>query len=184
MCIYCGTPYYRKIYTHHHGEIPKDSTGRRYDIHHIDGDHSNNEPTNLIAVSLQEHYDIHYSQGDFIACSLMTRKLNLPKEINSKLISLANKKRVAENRHNLQKRSDGTSISSDRVKLGTHPLLGKGINHPKVDKKIYCFENKNTKEKVYMTQYEFIRKYSLCHSGVCRLVKGMQKSHRKWILSS
>lgn len=184
MCIYCRTPYYRKIYENHYGEIPVDSNGISYDIHHIDGDHSNNDPNNLIALTLQEHYNIHYSQGDFIACTLITRKLKIDKEENSKLLSLANKKRVLENKHNFQKRKDGSSLASDRVKNGTHPLLGKGLSHPKVDQEIYCFENKKTKERVNMTQYEFIRKYSLCHSGVSRLVRGLQNSHRKWILIS
>ena len=185
MCIYCGTNKYRKIYENHYGTIPTDpTTRRRYDIHHIDSNHSNNDPTNLKAVSLQEHYDIHYSQGDFVACWLIARKLKISPEENSKLSSLANKKKVLENRHNLQRRPDGTSVSSDRVANGTHPLLGKGLNHPKVDKTVYCFENKITKERVHLTQYEFVRTYNILQSHVCRLVKGKQKSTRKWILIS
>jgi hypothetical protein len=182
MCIYCGSPYYRKIYENHYGVIPTDLAGRRYDIHHIDGNHSNNNPTNLKAVTVQEHYDIHYSQGDYGACSLITRKLKISPDENSKLLSLANKQRVSENRHNLQKRPDGTSLTSDRVRDGTHPLLGKGMSHPKVDKTIYSFENKLTKERVNMTQYEFVRKYSLCQANICRVIKGTQKSYKKWIL--
>ena len=182
MCIYCSTGKYREIYKNHYGPIPIDPTGRRYDIHHIDNDHSNNNPTNLKAVSLQEHYDIHYAQGDFVACWLIARKLKISPEENSKLSSLANKKKVSENRHNLQKRPDGTSISSDRVSNGSHPLLGKGLSHPKVDKNIYCFKNKLTGDIVYLTQYEFIRKYNLCQTQVCRVVKGKQKSTKKWIL--
>ena len=184
MCIYCKTPYYRKIYQLHYGEIPKDYSGRRYDIHHIDGNHLNNDPVNLKAVSLQEHYDIHYSQGDFIACWLITRKLKISPEEHSKLASLANKKKVSENRHNLQRRADGSSVTSDRVRNGTHPLLGKGLTHPKVDKKVYCFEHKITKERVYLTQYEFVRKYNILQAHVCRLIKGKQKSTKKWILIS
>ena len=64
MCIYCGTNKYRKIYESHNGPIPKEDNGRSYEIHHIDGNHFNNDPSNLKAVSIQEHYDIHYSQGD------------------------------------------------------------------------------------------------------------------------
>jgi hypothetical protein len=52
---------FRKIYEDYFGPIPKDSDGRSYDIHHIDGDHSNNHPSNLKAVTIQEHYDIHYA---------------------------------------------------------------------------------------------------------------------------
>jgi N-acetylglutamate synthase/N-acetylornithine aminotransferase len=68
MCIYCNTTNYRKIYENHHGPILKDEEGRTYEIHHIDGDHSNNDPVNLTALTLQEHYNIHYSQGDYYAC--------------------------------------------------------------------------------------------------------------------
>jgi hypothetical protein len=71
MCTYCTTTNYRKIYENHTGLIPKEADGRTYEIHHIDGDHSNNSPDNLIAVTLQEHYNIHYAQGDFGACMLM-----------------------------------------------------------------------------------------------------------------
>jgi hypothetical protein len=39
MCIYCTTNNYRKIYENHNGIIPKDSDGRTYEIHHIDGNH-------------------------------------------------------------------------------------------------------------------------------------------------
>jgi len=184
MCIYCSTTKYRKIYENHYGHIPKDETGRTYDIHHIDGNHSNNHPSNLKALSIQEHYDIHYSQGDWSACSLIAKKLKLSSEENSILMSLANKKKVSENNHHFQKRPDGTSVASDRVRDGTHPLMGKGIQHPKVDKTIYCFENKLTKERVNMTQYDFVRRYSLSQANVCRVVKGKQKSTKKWFIIS
>jgi len=71
MCTYCGTTNYRKIYKNHVGPIPQEEDGRTYEIHHIDGNHSNNNPSNLIAVTLNEHYNIHYAQGDYNACKLM-----------------------------------------------------------------------------------------------------------------
>ena len=71
MCIYCTTTNYRKIYENHIGTIPREATGRTYEIHHIDGNHTNNDPTNLTAVTLQEHNDIHYAQGDYPASMIM-----------------------------------------------------------------------------------------------------------------
>lgn len=53
---------YRKIWESHHGKIPFDSEGRVYDIHHIDGDRNNNEITNLICLSLEDHYKLHLQQ--------------------------------------------------------------------------------------------------------------------------
>lgn len=51
---------YRKIYKTFYGQIPKDSNGRSYDIHHIDGDKTNNSILNLVALSIQDHYDVYY----------------------------------------------------------------------------------------------------------------------------
>ena len=50
---------YRKIWIEHNGPIPIDENGRSYEIHHIDGNHSNNHIDNLKCVSIQEHYDMH-----------------------------------------------------------------------------------------------------------------------------
>ena len=68
MCIYCPTKNYRKVYKVHYGPIPVDQQGRRYHIHHIDGNRSNNHYTNLQAVSIDEHYQIHFDQQDWNAC--------------------------------------------------------------------------------------------------------------------
>ena len=46
MNIYSETNY-RKIYEQHYGPIPKDTDGRSYEIHHIDGNHNNNDINNL-----------------------------------------------------------------------------------------------------------------------------------------
>ena len=59
---------YRRIYESHFGPIPKG-----YHIHHIDGDHSNNNPENLMCVTAQEHFRIHYEQKDYGACWAMLR---------------------------------------------------------------------------------------------------------------
>jgi HNH endonuclease len=59
------------------------------DIHHIDGNHFNNEIENLKLVTLQEHFDIHYSQGDYAAAFRIAQRMNVSKEEKSKLASLA-----------------------------------------------------------------------------------------------
>ncbi|HET8688737.1 MAG TPA: HNH endonuclease signature motif containing protein [Methanosarcina sp.] len=115
-----GSKIYREIWSNYYGPIPKDDLGRSFEIHHIDGDHSNNDITNLKCVSLQEHYDIHYAQGDYGACLLITRKLKLTSEELSNLAKLNNQKRIADGTHNLLRRADGTSHASDRVAAGTH----------------------------------------------------------------
>lgn len=59
---------YRKIWEEHYGPIPFDNNDRRCEIHHIDSNRENNEISNLMLVTIQEHYDIHYFQGDWAAC--------------------------------------------------------------------------------------------------------------------
>ena len=66
---------YRKIYEDHFGPIPLDESGRTFEIHHIDGDHLNNSIENLKAVPIQEHYNIHYAQGDWAACLLIANRI-------------------------------------------------------------------------------------------------------------
>lgn len=70
--------HHRKIWETHFGAIPKDKFGRTYEIHHIDGNHSNNDINNLKCVSIQEHYDMHYNQGDYGACVLIAKRMSLP----------------------------------------------------------------------------------------------------------
>jgi hypothetical protein len=107
---------YRKIYEEHHGPIPKEEDGRTYEIHHIDGDESNNSPDNLVALTLQDHYDLHFSQGDYNACRLMAiQRMNKTPEEISELGRLHQLQRVERGIHTFQRRKDGTSFTSDRV---------------------------------------------------------------------
>ena len=144
MSIYTNTTY-RKIYEKHYGPIPKDSDGRTYEIHHIDGDRGNNDPTNLKCVTIQEHYNIHYSQGDWGACFRMAERMKLSVEEISDLASRSNRQRVVNgtnpfcdpefHRRNALKRvADGThnflggevsrKLARRRVEEGTHRFLG------------------------------------------------------------
>lgn len=94
---------YRKIWEQHNGSVPKESDGRSYEIHHIDGNHSNNDISNLKCVTIQEHFDIHYAQKDYAACLLISKRMS-SSEIDSKTRSLLSKdnanKRMKEGTHN------------------------------------------------------------------------------------
>lgn len=115
---------YRKIYEQYHGPIPKEPNGRSYEIHHKDGDHTNNDPTNLIAVTLQEHYDIHYAQGDYGACYMMaSQRMNRTPEEISHIASLQQQARVAAGTHHLS----GGEIQRRLVAEGKHHLLSGDI---------------------------------------------------------
>jgi hypothetical protein len=150
MSIYISKNY-RKIYEQYHGPIPIDTEGRTYDIHHIDGNHKNNNPNNLVAVSIQEHHDIHQSQGDWGACSAILMRMKLsPDELSrraseygiqrtkegknafsgGRITREGNAKRLANGTHNFLKRPDGTSMISD-----LH-AAGKGSSDPLVIEKL------------------------------------------------
>lgn len=102
MCIYCGTNKYRKIYEKHYGPIPKDENNRSYEIHHLDKNHQNNNPLNLIAVTIQEHYNLHYAQGNLGACYKIARRMEMSPEELSNLAREIAKKLLSEGRHNFQ----------------------------------------------------------------------------------
>jgi hypothetical protein len=68
---------YRRIYKKYYGSIPKDEDGITYDIHHIDGNHANNNIENLRAVSTQEHFEIHLLQKDWSAAALLGTRLGI-----------------------------------------------------------------------------------------------------------
>lgn len=77
--------HYRKIWETTNGTIPKDEFGRSYEIHHKDGNRENNELENLICVTIQEHYDIHYKQGDYGACVMIAKRMDMPPEYLSEI---------------------------------------------------------------------------------------------------
>ena len=100
------TTNHRQLWINYYGPIPKDEQGRSYEIHHINGDHADNRIENLKCVSIQEHYDIHFKQCDWTACTLIARRLNMSAEEKSHLLIAYNK---------------------NRVKSGTHPWLKHNI---------------------------------------------------------
>jgi HNH endonuclease len=71
-----GMGNYRLIWEKHNGKIPDG-----YHIHHIDGNHSNNNIDNLRLVTHEEHFWIHYKQNDCNAALLLSKGLNIPSEI-------------------------------------------------------------------------------------------------------
>ena len=114
---------YRTIYRKHYGSIPKDSNGRSYEIHHIDGNHANNDIKNLKAVTIQEHYDIHWKQQDYSACARIAARMEIPPETQSHLISLAVKERVRNRTHPFIGGKVQRLTNARRIADGTHHLL-------------------------------------------------------------
>jgi hypothetical protein len=172
MCTYCNTKNYRKIYENHIGLISKDSDGRTYEIHHIDGNHSNNDPSNLKAVTIQEHYDIHYAQGDWYACWKIGVRMKLSPEEISKLTSELAKERVENGTHHfigdknpvhaLVKNGThnflGGEFQRKKVEDGTHHLLGPDANKKRIENGTHHFlgENNPSRKKVEAGTHHFL----------------------------
>lgn len=144
MCFMSTKKYksYQKIWIKHNGPIPVDVDGRTFEIHHKDGNHTNNDISNLQCVSLQTHYDIHYSQGDWGACFRMAERMKITPEEKSRLAILNNKKRVENGTHHI-----GT-LAKKRVENGTHHFLGGSSVKERVKNGTHNFQNGGIKEMV------------------------------------
>lgn len=114
---------YRKIYEHHYGSIPKDEHGRTYDIHHIDGNRKNNDLSNLKAVSIQEHFNIHFAQRDWAACHRIAARMKLDPSTISELGRKASEMRVADGTHNFLGGKIQSESNKRRILRGDHPFL-------------------------------------------------------------
>ena len=117
---------YRKIYEQHYGKIPKDADGRSYQIHHIDGNRDNNDINNLMCVTIQEHYNIHYNQEDWGACYLIGRKMKMPVNELSELVRNQQNVRIANGTHNWLGNNNPVH---KKVANGTHNLLKENRTH-------------------------------------------------------
>lgn len=121
---------YRKLWEKHYGAIPKDENGVSYDIHHIDGNRKNNSLSNLKALSIKEHYEVHYRQGDWSSALLLSKRLNKSPEEYQQIIqkmSEDNPMKKEENKIKLRKpKPPGFGEMISRLKKGT-PIATKGV---------------------------------------------------------
>ena len=151
MCIYCGTKYYRKIYETHYGSIPKDDLNRPYHIHHINGDRTDNRPENLKCVSVEEHYNIHLTQGDYAAALRLAKMLDKTVEELSKISSENQLKKVNEGTHvflNSELQSElGKRSFKKQKEAGTHLFLKDGYQKELAIKRVKNGTNPFLKRK-------------------------------------
>lgn len=208
MTIYSKN-HHRSIYESYYGSIPKDSLGRSYEIHHIDGDHSNNDLTNLKCVSIQEHYDIHYNQSDWGACLLIARRMEISPKNYKKLGDLQRGKNNASYDHTIYtfyhktvtvekctqyelriKYNLNSSNLSEVIHGNQKSVKGWRITlteSPNMTGKlqpncntIYCFTHKSGVVE-HITQRQLYLKYNLpCRSGISLLASGKSKSYKGW----
>lgn len=132
---------YRKIWQKHYGPIPKDELGRSYDIHHIDGNRRNNELNNLYCCSLQEHFEIHLTQGDYAAAFRIAQRMQLDQRVKSELMSRSNLKRIQEGNHPFvdpEVRKKAAKTHQDWLEKKIHPFQNKTKEEIEKAKKTYA----------------------------------------------
>lgn len=56
----------RKVWEKVHGERPFDEHKKRFEVHHIDGDYTNNSKENLVCISAKTHRVIHHGKNYMI----------------------------------------------------------------------------------------------------------------------
>ena len=159
---------YRKLWEKHYGTIPKDENGNSYDIHHIDGNRENNKISNLKALSIKEHYEIHYKQGDWSSAILISKRLNMPPEEREYLrrkMQEFNPMKKEENKAKLRKpKPPGFGKKISLLKKGVS-IITKGIKKGP-QKKVTCPHCNKTGGASNMKVYHF---------NNCKIFTGKQK---------
>jgi len=208
MTIYSKNNH-RSIYESYFGPIPRDTLGRSYEIHHIDGNHQNNDISNLKCVSIQEHFDIHYSQGDYNACLLISNRMQLTGDDYKKLGALqkgSNNPSYDHTVYTFYHKDGAIEVCTQydlRIKYNLQgPNLSEVIRGNQKSTKgwrmsekespnmtgkvqpncetIFVFEHK-TGIIEHLTQRQLYLKYNLpCRNGISQIVSKKIKSYKGW----
>jgi hypothetical protein len=171
--------YYRKIYEQHYGPIPKEENGRTYEIHHIDGNHKNIDPSNLTAVTIQEHYDIHYRQEEWSSCLLIALRMKVSVEQKAALSRLRAEQQLRDGTHPFQR----PDIHRKAIENKTHNFFGGEIqrrsNKIRVDNGTHHLLAKND-TRIQNKTHHFFGGEVQSKSNENRLAAGTHPSQIKW----
>jgi len=87
---------YRKLYEQYY----QCSLLPGIDIHHIDGNHDNNDPKNLQAVTLEEHYQLHKEKNEYYAAYMIGTRMKIKPEDWGEMAKRNGKKAAIQNKMN------------------------------------------------------------------------------------
>lgn len=122
---------YRQIYeSHHQVKLSAD-----LEIHHKDGDYTNNQIDNLQAVTVFEHLEIHKRQGDWGAVQAILMRIE--NGDISKYARLHALKRLEEGTHNFQTMDPKRRSEISRATGYKTKELGIGIHKLNSDKELH-----------------------------------------------
>ena len=120
---------YRKLWESVNGKIPRDDEDRSYEIHHKDGNRKNNELSNLMCLSLDEHYEIHSKQyiqsggmKDLAAAKFLAGKLGKKAdELRGYVISSEQRKKISDKLKGISHSEERREAISMGRKKGKQP---------------------------------------------------------------
>jgi hypothetical protein len=173
---------YRRIYEQYYGPIPKDEHGRSYEIHHIDGDHKNNDINNLQLVTIEEHFKIHLDQGDIGSASRIAKRMH--QSLSSKELSdisrIAVQDQIERGVHNFSNPELHKQYIAKQLQDGSHPFLrsdiqsdngkkGAAASRPKRSARFFA-DNPNYKPKTceHCGKTVTAPVYGKCHGSKCK----------------
>ena len=128
---------HRRIWHDHYGEIPIDENGISYEIHHINGNRNDNRIENLMCVSIEEHYNIHYKQGDTYACAAILRRMvdNIEKfEGMQKQLPLTGENHPMYGRSHTKESREKISKNHADISGKNNPMYGKKHSKESIQK--------------------------------------------------
>jgi hypothetical protein len=175
---------HRRIWHDNYGEIPIDENGISYEIHHINGNYNDNRIENLKCVSIEEHYNIHYNQGDSYACAAILRRMKynlLSFEERQKHLSLSGenhpmfgknhsasaKEKISKNHADVSSKNNpmyGRSHTEESIKKISNAKKGHGAGIPK---------SPETRKKMS----ESVKKLTCPHCGKSARGNSMKRWH-------
>jgi len=156
---------YRKIWEEINGPIPKDSSGRTFDIHHIDGNRKNNSIENLICLSIEDHFKIHLKQFEDTKSEKEFRSLVfLSQRLNKKVENLTGWTVSQETKNKISKTLTGKKRPSEVVKKYQEKLKGYKWSEEQINSRIEGLKNfyKNNDRE---TRAEWRKNISKSHKG-------------------
>jgi hypothetical protein len=156
---------YRKLWESVYGPIPKDSLGRTFDIHHIDGNRKNNKIENLICLSLEDHYKIHLKQFEEIKSEKEFRSLVfLSKRINKSIDDLTGWTMSQETKDKISKTLTGTKRPEEVIKKFKEKLKGYKWTQEQINNRVKGLKN-FYKENDRESRSEWRKNISESHKG-------------------
>jgi hypothetical protein len=156
---------YRKLWESIHGIIPKDSSGRTFDIHHIDGNRKNNSIDNLICLSLEDHYKIHLKQFEETKSEKEFRSLIfLSSRINKSVNNLTGWTVSQETKDKIRNTLKGKKRPDEVVKKFQEKLKGYKWTEEQVNSRIEGLKN-FYKENDRESRSEWRKNISESHKG-------------------